>query len=935
MSYNRDQDPVGGGFRDYLGVRGSGPTCGAGDLRGMLQRIADHITQADERQQAALHDVQYRLARFAEDAHSARATMPPDLAATFARIEDGITRLTGRFATEDGATPGGQGNDVFAESRRPAAYGAPSHYDQRLEFHGFGGPEFAGQNFGGAAAPQAGGDDDHWDRASAEALARIYEPASSARQPVFDPAVATRSEHPPVTNDIRGRPRQSSAVAPEQPATDRLEKRFAEIAARIEQTLAEVRPESSLLALEARFDSFAQRMDSAFSDLATRADVQKLADIEANVRDLAQQLDRSRNSFGRLESVEAHLRLLIEQISDHRFSRLLEQHALSDSHIARLAEAVVQRLDERQFQPEDPRQSMDRLAELRDLIEQFVTSQRQGQETTVGALATVQQAVLNMLERMEALEQARPLVTASGEQDARTGYQDRENFGLNPGRSIAGASSTNYPIAAEAQERAAGAAAELPAHSTSVGNQFSEPAGPERVAESITQLSREDFLAAARRAARKASSQAADELEEPARATVRARTASGGSRRAAGPRPVTGLVVATLAVVLAVGIGLTTYSIYKETAKERGSAIERSLPALERSGLAPDGAGIQGTPVDDADASEAPASKEATGPADTAPQGTPEFVIDDLPVTPAPPVRDEEVPGRRAVTQLPVGVVLDSGTMATSEDVARIQQQHALAQLSTSLGAAQAGTTMPLPAALIPQSQEATPSSAQPPAQSGGANRVLPPATIGPLSLRLAAANGDPAAEFEVAARFAEGKGVKQDLKEAVTWFQRSAARGYAPAQYRLGTLYERGVGVKADRGRAMAWYRSAAEKGDLKAMHNLAVLNASGNPANYRTAAFWFAEAAARGLGDSQYNLAVLYETGRGVERDLKQAFKWFALAARSGDKEATRRRDRVKLMLDPRQLAIAEGLVSSWKPAGTEPQQSRSRQGNSGPSA
>jgi localization factor PodJL len=436
------------------------------------------------------------------------------------------------------------------------------------------------------------------------------------------------------------------------------------------------------------------------------------------------------------------------------------------------------------------------------------------------------------------------------------------------------------------------------------------------------QASREDFLAAARRAARKASSEPADERAELIRPAVRARAAS-GDRRGTGSRPVTGLVVATLAVVLAVGIGLTTYSIYRGTLKSPLS-VEGSVlaPAAEHSALGLDDESIvEGAPAGGGDV-DAQANREATasGSSET-PDNVPEIVIDDLPVAPSVPDVDNESPRSRTVTGLPGGIMLDTGSVASTEDIARIHRQRSLAQLSTSLGAAQAGVAS-IPAALIPQSAPSSPAVTTPQSrQSGAGNRIMPPASVGPLSLRLAAANGDPSAEFEVAVRLAEGRGVNQDLKEAVNWYQRSAARGFAPAQYRLGTLYERGIGVDADRGRAMAWYRSAAEKGNLKAMHNLAVLNASADPANFRVAAHWFAEAAARGLGDSQYNLAVLFETGRGVDRDLKQAYMWFALAARGGDKEAVRRRDRVKLMLDAAQLKSAEALVRSWKQATADP--------------
>jgi localization factor PodJL len=55
--------------------------------------------------------------------------------------------------------------------------------------------------------------------------------------------------------------------------------------------------------------------------------------------------------------------------------------------------------------------------------------------------------------------------------------------------------------------------------------------------------------------------------------------------------------------------------------------------------------------------------------------------------------------------------------------------------------------------------------------------------------------------------------------------------------------------------------------------------------------AARWFAKAAALGLADSQFNLAVLYERGEGLPQSLSDAYKWYAIAALSGDGEAKAR--------------------------------------------
>jgi localization factor PodJL len=193
----------------------------------------------------------------------------------------------------------------------------------------------------------------------------------------------------------------------------------------------------------------------------------------------------------------------------------------------------------------------------------------------------------------------------------------------------------------------------------------------------------------------------------------------------------------------------------------------------------------------------------------------------------------------------------------------------------------------------------------------------LPPALVGPLSLRMAASKGDPSAAFEVATRLAEGRGIKQDFKQAMTWYQRSANKGFAVAQYRLGTLYERGLGTPIDTNRARVWYKRAADQGNVKAMHNMAVLSAgNGQTApDYVSAAKWFKDAADRGLADSQFNLGVLNESGLGIQKDLRAAYVWFSLAARQGDAEAARRRDLLLASVDAETLKSAEEQLKGWR--------------------
>jgi TPR repeat protein len=48
-----------------------------------------------------------------------------------------------------------------------------------------------------------------------------------------------------------------------------------------------------------------------------------------------------------------------------------------------------------------------------------------------------------------------------------------------------------------------------------------------------------------------------------------------------------------------------------------------------------------------------------------------------------------------------------------------------------------------------------------------------------------AAAEGHPAAQYNVAFVYASGQGVPRSDQTALSWFRKSAAQGYAPAQVR------------------------------------------------------------------------------------------------------------------------------------------------------
>jgi localization factor PodJL len=204
---------------------------------------------------------------------------------------------------------------------------------------------------------------------------------------------------------------------------------------------------------------------------------------------------------------------------------------------------------------------------------------------------------------------------------------------------------------------------------------------------------------------------------------------------------------------------------------------------------------------------------------------------------------------------------------------------------------------------------------------AGDLMAAIPPG-ISP-SLRDAVAAGVPNAQFELAMRLFEGRGLPKDQPAAARWFERAASLGLAPAQYRLGSMYEKGVGVTRDPGFAKRWYLKAAQAGNARAAHNLAVMSAdpSSDEPNYPEAAKWFRKAAELGVRDSQYNLAILYARGLGVEKDLGQSWLWFSLAAQKGDADAAAKRDEIAGEMGPASLAAATEALSKFKPVQPDP--------------
>ena len=99
-----------------------------------------------------------------------------------------------------------------------------------------------------------------------------------------------------------------------------------------------------------------------------------------------------------------------------------------------------------------------------------------------------------------------------------------------------------------------------------------------------------------------------------------------------------------------------------------------------------------------------------------------------------------------------------------------------------------------------------------------------------------------------------EGRGIKQNHIEAVKLYKLAAAQGNAMAQYNLGVSYQFGEGVPQSDAESLKWYRLAAENGQGEAQSKLGANYALGQVVaqDYIRAYMWFSLAVVSGYADA-----------------------------------------------------------------------------------
>lgn len=838
------------------------------------------------------------------------------------RIEKLTSRPEARQSEAPQSEPPSQHNDVFNRAAAAMAdvakqFAAPAPVSQQHE-------QVAPQGYPDLNIPSApkastaphtrydpsdsstettsGDPDEPWDRSSAEALTRAYETGVAGiaydTAPRYEPGVpaymSTPSHAAMTAYQASAVPQQAEPVAKGLAEMDRswLDERFAEVAERVERIFGEFRSEEPFEALGDRFSELEARFASAVEDLAKRSDVAGLGEVEACISEMAEQLEKTHRELARVSEIETQVRELAGQVSTERLSTLIKPQAPAIDTVA-IADAVAEQLAEKAPSPQPEQPSgvgAADIEEIKKLVQAMIRDRQTEGEHTASVLDTMQQAMIRLLDRMDALEDARSGRTAPAS------YAPPSHGGSASGASGRPSDPNVEPSrpgdagqdAGAGQPRMATAPTMIEENTPSLADYAPPPRGASEADEDGDEpdeesgrgegKDRRQFMEAARRAAQQANDRARNMVTRT----------SGNKKRASGepslddadvdavPRKKAArasnrlrIIIVAFAIIAA-GLGATKLLL------SRTNPTKQSLS----------------TPVTQ--------KRDMLGQNSTT-------------------TTTGKVAGRALTTPQAGGVTITTPTSNGSEAVRQDQNPQYAAWV------AGAGVKLPtvetVPASLVPSTNDET--TAPPVTSNPSAKRstALPNALIGPLSLRLAAANGDPSAEFEVGARFAEGKGPEQDFKQAITWYRRAATSGFVLAQYRLATLYERGLGVTKDLGRAKIWYHRAATQGNVKAMHNLAVLTsgADGNKPDYGDAAHWFEEAAERDLADSQFNLAILYQSGLGVNRDVIKAYTWFGIAARSGDKIAAQRKAEIAKELKPEDIARADQAIAAWRSKST----------------
>jgi uncharacterized protein len=149
----------------------------------------------------------------------------------------------------------------------------------------------------------------------------------------------------------------------------------------------------------------------------------------------------------------------------------------------------------------------------------------------------------------------------------------------------------------------------------------------------------------------------------------------------------------------------------------------------------------------------------------------------------------------------------------------------------------------------------------------------------------------------------------------AIQKYKLAAANGNAEAQYELGWIFHSGTGVTQNRAEAVRWYKLAASQGNGDALYILSVMYKTGVEdviqIDSNESLRLVKMAAAKGNRFAQKELAIRYSDGSGVVQDFIRVHMWSNVAASRGDKFAAELRGQIESKMTRPQIAEAQKMA------------------------
>ncbi len=143
---------------------------------------------------------------------------------------------------------------------------------------------------------------------------------------------------------------------------------------------------------------------------------------------------------------------------------------------------------------------------------------------------------------------------------------------------------------------------------------------------------------------------------------------------------------------------------------------------------------------------------------------------------------------------------------------------------------------------------------------------------------------GDPYSTTNLGYCYENGIGIEKNEKKALEYYEKGAELGNIEACMNSAFFYENGKGTDRDEEKAIKYYEMAAGYNNTEAMYELGKIYL--NNKDFEKAKKYFKEATAiDGHALSAFHLALCYENGKGEEKNLESAAKFYEMASNQGD--------------------------------------------------